>query len=385
MNRALRWRALARACSAAVLVSWAGFGCGSEDEGGGQSGLSTGGTSGFGSGGVAAGGASGVAGTTTGGAGGTTGGAGGMTGGTAGISGMSGGVGGPVSGGVGGMTGGASGMTGGGDPDGGTVDPDAGGMAGMGGGDGSCCADGDCICREAPTGLTSDNGPYSTDSYSLAGVGCIYYPTDAEPPFAAVAISDGFLGTGGCGFAQTSGWGDFFASHGIVTMIVETGSGDQPPARGRALIDGIDGFKQENANSSSPLFEKLAGRYGTSGFSMGGGGTSYASSTDSSLLSSVAIMPWGPTSDLTVPTLVICGSSDRTASCGTHGRPLYNGIGDSTGKMLITVSSGHAGQPTAGGGDSGAAGLAFTKLYLEGDERWKEVLLSADYDETNIE
>jgi hypothetical protein len=380
MNRTLCWRAFARSVSAAILVASAGFGCGSEDEGSGISGVSTGGSSGVsgGSGGVGAAGASGTAGMMM------SGGAGGVGGATGGIGGATGGVGG-MTGGVGGMVAGdAGGMTGGDDPDGGTVDPD-GGAAGMGG-DGSCCDDGDCICREAPTALSSAEGPYPTDSYSLPGVGCIYYPTSgAEPPFAAVAISDGYLGTGGCGRTQTNGWGPLYASHGIVAMIVETGSGDQPRTRGNHLIEGIDGFKQENMNSSSPLNGKLAGRYGTSGFSMGGGGTTYASSEDSTLLSSVAMMPWGPTSDLTVPTLIICGASDRTAGCGSHGRPAYGGIADSVDKMLIVVSGGHVGQPTAGGGDSGAVGLAFTKLYLEGDQRWKPFLLMADYEETNIE
>ena len=35
----------------------------------------------------------------------------------------------------------------------------------------------------------------------------------------------------------------------------------------------------ENTKNGSPLFGKLSGRYGTSGFSMGGGGTTYAART----------------------------------------------------------------------------------------------------------
>lgn len=264
-----------------------------------------------------------------------------------------------------------------------------GAMAGTGGtpDTGSCCADGDCICRDTPpAALSSDDGPYNTDNYSLRGVGCIYYPTDAEPPFSAVAISDGYGGSGGCGRTQTNGWGDFYASHGIVAMIIETTGGDQPRTRGTKLLAGIDGFKAENENPSSPLAGKLAGRYGTSGFSMGGGGTTYASSSNSELLSSVAIMPWGPTSNgITVPTLVTCGSSDGIASCNSHGTPLYNGLPSSTPKMKITVTSGHAGQPTSGGGMQGAWGLAFQKRYLDGDERWTDVLLSGNSDDTNIQ
>ena len=150
--------------------------------------------------------------------------------------------------------------------------PDAGPM-----GMGACCSDGDCLCHgPAPTALTSVAGPYKNDSYEIFGVGCVYYPTDAEPPLAAVTIADGFVGSGGCGLTQTNEWGPLYASWGIVAMIVDTGAGDQPPTRGDALTGGIATFKMENTKMDSPLFGKLSGRYGTSGFSMGGGGTTYA-------------------------------------------------------------------------------------------------------------
>jgi hypothetical protein len=266
----------------------------------------------------------------------------------------------------------------------------AGGAAGaagmMGGGMGTCCAGGDCLCRPPePMGLTNDEGPFATDSYDLQGVGCVYYPTDAEPPFAAVAISDGFGGSGGCGRTQTDGWGPFYASYGIVAMIVETGSGDQPGQRGNALLEGIAGFKAENEKSGSPLFGKLAGRYGTSGFSMGGGGTTYAAQEDSTLRTSVGLMAWGPVrSGIMVPSLFICGASDGIASCGAHSEGAYAGISGDTPKAIITVSGGHVGQPSAGGGDSGATALAFQKYFLEGDERWKPILLMADFDDSTI-
>jgi hypothetical protein len=213
----------------------------------------------------------------------------------------------------------------------------------------------------------------------------VYYPTDAEPPFAAVAISDGFGGSGGCGRTQTDGWGPLYASHGIVAMIINTGSGDQPNQRGSKLNAGIKAFKAENDKADSPLKGKLSGRYGTSGFSMGGGGTSYASQDDATLLSSVAMMPWGPVRmGVTVPTLIICGASDTIASCSSHGGPLYSGIGDDVPKMRVQVSGGHNGQPTAGGRESGKYGLAFTKVFLEGDERWRPLLVAAESVETNI-
>jgi hypothetical protein len=202
---------------------------------------------------------------------------------------------------------------------------------------------------------------------------------------AAVTVSDGFTGTGGCNSFQTGQWGPLYASWGIVAMIIDTGSGDQPNVRGQKLTKGIATFKAENTKSGSPLEGKLSGRYGTSGFSMGGGGTTFSSQADKTLRSSVAQMPWGPVRmGIEVPTLIICGSSDGTAPCASHGTPAYMGIADSVPKMRIQIQSGHAGQPSSGGGEAGRVGLAFQKVYLEGDTRWKSLLVSAKSEATNI-
>jgi hypothetical protein len=125
---------------------------------------------------------------------------------------------------------------------------------------------------------------------------------------------------------------------------------------------------------------KLSGRYGTSGFSMGGGGTTYSAMKDPMLKSNVSIMAWTPaTSGITVPSLFIFGTSDTLA--GTMGMSAYRSIDGTVPKMAVTVSSGHAGQPSSGGGASGKAGLAFQKVFLEGDERWLPVLNMIDADD----
>jgi hypothetical protein len=224
-------------------------------------------------------------------------------------------------------------------------------------------------------------------SYTVPA-GCIYYPTSAAatPPFSAIAISDGLGGSGGCGIAQTGRWGAFLASYGIVTMIVTTGAGDSPQIRGTKLAGGITAFKSENTKSGGQLFGKLAGRYATGGFSMGGGGTTHAATADSTLKASLGIMAWSPVGrGVTVPTIFICGNSDGLAGCGGHGTPAYNAMPTTTPKLRTTITSGHVGQPSAGGNMSGAWGLAFLKLYLDGDERWKATLLSGRNDATTIQ
>jgi len=369
-------------------------GDGSGTNGAGTAATGTGGVAAPGVGGATSGsggatGAAGTLGSGGSGTGGTTLGMGGSTGasagGAAGAAGANGGASGSSAGAS--STGGGGGASGGGGSSGSSGAAGAAGATGTGGsGPGMCCPDGKCLCHgDVPSALTSKAGPYMTKSYTISGTGCVFYPTNADPPFAAVTIADGFTGSGGCNSIQTGQWGPLYASWGIVAMIVDTGANDQPQVRGTALSKGIAAFKTENMNSMSPLSGKLAGRYGTSGFSMGGGGTTYSAKADPTLLSDVAIMAWGPvTSGITVPTLFICGSSDTLAGCSTMGTPAYAGIADTVPKMRVTINSGHAGQPSSGGGKSGEYGLAFQKVFLEGDTRWRPLLVAVMSDETNI-
>jgi hypothetical protein len=97
-------------------------------------------------------------------------------------------------------------------------------------------------------------------------------------------------------------------------------------------------------------------------------------------------MAWGPVSGITVPSLFICGNADTLAGCGlgAMGSGSYAGIADSVPKMIVTLNSVHYGQPDADGGKSGQYGLAFQKVFLEGDTRWRPLLVAAPSDDTNI-
>jgi hypothetical protein len=324
---------------------------------GGASGMSAGGLGGM----SATGGMGGAGGALTGGTGGIapTGGMGGMTGGMGGASGISGGM-----GGASGMTGGMGGMTG--------------GMGGMGGSmlDGMCCDDGDCLCRdEPPSAPSAAEGPYEVDMLSLT-TGDVYFPMGATPPFAAVAVCGGLTNTG----PEMVDWGPFYASHGIATIITWTGAFDDPNLRAAALRGAIEELDGENTKAGSPLMGKLAGRYGTSGYSMGGGGTTIATGTDATLMTSVGLAAWGGVgSGVTTPTLLLCGESDTVADCNMSNYA-YSGIPDTTPKMMLTIpGASHFawfGPQGAGMGRSGAYALAFQKVFLEGDERWRDLLVT---------
>jgi dienelactone hydrolase len=243
---------------------------------------------------------------------------------------------------------------------------------------GECCPDGNCLCHGPdPSALTSMAGPFRTGMLSLS-LGTVHYPTDAEPPFAVVAICGGFLNTG----PEMAGWGPFYASHGIVTIITTTtGGADLPDLRATKLLAALDQVKAENTKSGSALMGKIAvDRMGTSGYSMGGGGTTIASTRNKMLKTSVGLAPWGPVSaGITTPTLLLCGASDTVAPCNMA-QSAYTGIPAATPKMMVTIPGtthfNWFGPRDAGGGVSGSVALAFQKVFLEGDERWRKLLVA---------
>jgi len=293
---------------------------------------------------------------------------------------LGGGGGGAVIGGSGAAGGGGmssmGGMAGGGA---GAVGGASGGMSGTAGagggtGTGTCCASGDCLCHGPdPTGLTSKNGPYKTATFTIS-TGTVYYPTDAEPPLAAVSICPGFLNTG----PEMAPWGPFYASWGIVCVVTSTLGGDLPNVRGQKLVAAIDDLKKQVMMSGNPLSGKLSDRFGTSGYSMGGGGTTFASESAPTMKSSVGLAAWGPDGPtVKTPTLFICSDADTVASC-TGSNSSYAAIPAGVPKMILDIpNETHFNwfSPTdAGMGESGAYALAFQKVYLENDERWKPML-----------
>ena len=363
-----------------------GFDRGAGKGGAAGAGGGAGGAGGGGFGGAAATGAGGFAGSGSGGAG-RAGAAGGHSGaGQAGAGGVGvGGAGGTGPAGAGGVgVGGAGGVGVGGASGAGPADAGgaggvggAGGSGGMdgGGGKGTCCPSGDCLCHgPAPTGLTSKAGPFKTATFTLAA-GTVHYPTDAEPPFAGVSICPGFTNSG----PEMAPWGPFYASHGIVTIVTNTLGTDGPDVRATKLLTAITQLKAENTKGGSPLNGKLAGRYGTSGYSMGGGGTTLASSTDSTLRTSIGLAAWGGNgAGVKVPTLLLCGSADTVAPCSMS-ESVYPAITGNTPKMMVSIAGANHfswfNPADAGGGNSGETALAFQKVFLEGDERWRPFLL----------
>jgi dienelactone hydrolase len=313
------------------------------------------------------------------------------TGGAGGVGSPSGG--GTVAGtGATGASGGATGGTGGA----------TGGTGSATGGTGGSAPGGSIMRGDDPTSASaSTKGPFKVMSYTsgfpvnLYGGGTIWYPTDATPPFGAVAVCPGFVS------AQSSimGWGSFLASHGIVAITIDTLTPlDVVDQRAEELMDALASIKSENMRSGGPLFNKIdTMRMGVMGWSMGGGGSWLAASAHPELRTAVTFAGHIVTalnqdvSTNKVPTLMFAGSNDDLILGGAMSQPVYDGIPESTPKMVWEVNgAGHdvANDPSRSSGAVGRYGLSWQKVFLEGDMRYRKFLLemppNASYFKTNV-
>lgn len=257
---------------------------------------------------------------------------------------------------------------------------------------GQCCSDGDCLCHgdEVNASAASRTGPFDVDTFTVDGGrdyggGTVFFPTDAEPPFAAFVMCPGFTARQ----SSIREWGPFFASHGIVIMTMDTSSTRDPvTARDDQLLAALDDLRRENARAGSPLQGALdLDRLGVSGWSMGGGGSWLAGRATPSLRSVVTLAGHHRTaggaravaSGLTVPTLMMAGSADPAIlGGGDQSQQVFDVIADDIPKMLYEIQGeGHFswGTPRTNNGAVGRYALSWQKVFLEGDERFLQFLL----------
>jgi hypothetical protein len=119
---------------------------------------------------------------------------------------------------------------------------------------------------------------------------------------------------------------------------------------------------------------------------MGGGGTWLASRDHPELKSAVTLAGHNATAGgglvsagSRVPTLMLNGASDVSILGGLgQSEASYNAIPNTTPKLLYVMTfEGHFswGTPTTNSGASGRYVMAWEKLFLEGDTRYKKFLL----------
>ncbi len=203
--------------------------------------------------------------------------------------------------------------------------------------------------------------------------------TTPQPPVqsAGVVLVPGFMAPE----RSMSRWGPFLASHGYVVMTIGTnGLGDNPDARGAALLDGMVTLRAENERAESPLFGRLdPDRIAVGGWSMGGGGAQVAATLDPSIKAVLAFCPWKPRPHLThdVPVFFLAAEKDRPAPVRKHALPHFERLDDTTPKLLYEVRGASHNlpmNPRYADGDVGRFTLAWLKVFVDGDESWLPLL-----------
>ena len=225
--------------------------------------------------------------------------------------------------------------------------------------------------------LTEANGIRNGPNYFG---GTIYYPTNATPPYASIAIVPGFTALP----SSVQDWGPFYASHGIVTIIIGTNSiYDFPEARATALLDALETIRQENIRAVSPLLGALnLNQLAVSGWSMGGGGAQRAAVLDNTIAGVVALCPYltSPQLNHTSPVLIFSGQADTVAPPSQHANVHYNATPNTTDKLLFEISNGNhsvANTPSGGNGVIGKIALSWLKLNVEGNNCYCPLLKDA--------
>jgi dienelactone hydrolase len=145
-------------------------------------------------------------------------------------------------------------------------------------------------------------------------------------------------------------------------------------------MDALEAVKAENTREGSPIKGKVdVTRLGVSGWSMGGGGTLIAASRNPTLKAAVSFAAWQPSGGAMnkVPALMFEATSDFLAAAMSDG--FYAATPETTPKMLFEVQgSSHnvANNPANHDWIIGKYGLSWFKVFLEGDERYRQFLIA---------
>ncbi|MDA0309900.1 MAG: hypothetical protein O3C46_04200 [Bacteroidetes bacterium] len=180
----------------------------------------------------------------------------------------------------------------------------------------------------------------------------IWYPSTnggqgsavAQGSFPVFIMSHGFLtGTG-----PYKNMIDSLVPRGYIVVLPSTETGILPSheALGRDMVFLGQRIQQEDQNSNSYLFGKVAPEMAAGGHSMGGGATFLAASYAPSLFKTTVTFAAaetnpsaaGASSQVIAPSLLMIGSDDGVTPLATHQQPIYNNL--SNCKVMVSIQGG---------------------------------------------
>lgn len=180
----------------------------------------------------------------------------------------------------------------------------------------------------------------------------VYYPADIAGDDVAVSMGSFPLVVFGHGFFMP--WSDysniwqFLVPTGYIMAFLTT-EGSAFPSHGDYGLDYLvvaSGFETENESNASPYYQHLNGREGFVGHSMGGGAAWLAAAGNNDIETVVGLAPAetspsaiSAASDVTVPALVISGSSDGVTPPQDNHGPIYD-LSASDCKAYVSLNEG---------------------------------------------
>ncbi len=227
---------------------------------------------------------------------------------------------------------------------------------------------------EAPRG-SFDVSTETVSSWEADGFGggTVYYPSDSDGPFGAVAISPGYT----AGESTMSWYGPRLASRGFVIITIETESRlDFPSSRADQLMAALDYVTE--SSSASDIVDPS--RLGLMGHSMGGGGTIEAAAENPQLETAVPLTPWHTTknwSGLDVPTMVIGAEDDSVAPVSSHAEPFYESMPGSLDKAYLELNGASHFAPVTSNTTIAKYSIAWLKRFIDNDTRYAQFLCPA--------
>ena len=237
-----------------------------------------------------------------------------------------------------------------------------------------------CALGPHPT-ATQDAQHLCTKSFASA---TIYYPTsDGLPLLPSITITPGWGG----GEQNQAAWGPFYASHGIVAMIIRPSAPwrDMPAARSRALLEASVALQSEHEREGSVLKGRLdVERRAVQGHSLGGAAAQIAALNDQTLKCVIAVCPddgkrmgadrWVEPGTNTlsfpsepprsVPVLIISGEKDTEAPVKVSAWPHYRQTAAT--KLIFEVAGGdhYVADGPAGGRETDPNGFAIINFMI---------------------
>jgi triacylglycerol lipase len=224
-------------------------------------------------------------------------------------------------------------------------------------------------------GLEAD-GPFTVSTQDVRGSGfggATVYSPDAAGQYAVVAFCPGFTATR----SSVASFGRRLATHGFIVATIDTNSTlDLPPSRGTQLLAAL---RTVTALSTGPVAGKIdATRLVVTGWSMGGGGTLYASTSNMTVKTGVGLAPFSTQKRFNtgVPQLLIGGQDDVVAPVAIHSRAFFTQLPDATPKLYAVIAGAEHSFPRNTGTSQPASKLqiAWIKRFADNDTRYEQFL-----------